>query len=180
VYKKGKKYDPINYRPVSLTCVSCKLMEHIKTSHMMSHANTQSIMYPLQHGFQSGLSCESQLIGFIDDVTKNEQRNMMVKIGAICVASSLRTRGVILSGPAALFGFRFFRSLCTPFSVILDKRKKKSRNSRDEAKFKELKRHTQREIRKTYWKYIDSIKYLSFIRYFLANLPKDHVRFFHQ
>jgi hypothetical protein len=52
---------------------------------------------------------------------------MMVKIGAICVASSLRTRGVILSGPA------------------------------DEAKFKELKRHRQREIRKAYWKYIDSI-----------------------
>ena len=37
------------------------------------------------------------------------------------------------------------------------KRKKISRNSRDEAKFKELKRHTQREIRKAYWKYIDSI-----------------------
>ena len=44
---------------------------------------------------------------------------MMVKIGAICVASSLRTRGDILSGAAVLFGFRFFRSLCTPFSVIL-------------------------------------------------------------
>lgn len=28
-------------------------------------------MYPLQHGFQRGLSCESQLIEFIDDVTKN-------------------------------------------------------------------------------------------------------------
>jgi hypothetical protein len=26
---------------------------------------------PLQHGFQRGLSCESQLIEFIDDVTKN-------------------------------------------------------------------------------------------------------------
>ena len=71
VYKKGKTYDPINYRPVSLTCVSCKLMEHIITSHMMSHANIQNIMYPLQHGFQRGLSCESQLIEFIDDVTKN-------------------------------------------------------------------------------------------------------------
>ena len=71
VYKKGKKYDPINYRPVSLTCVSCKLMEHIITSHMMSHASTQNIMYPLQHGFQRVLSCESQLIEFIDDVTKN-------------------------------------------------------------------------------------------------------------
>jgi hypothetical protein len=38
---------------------------------MMSHANTQNIMYPHQHGFQRGLSCESQLIEFIDDVAKN-------------------------------------------------------------------------------------------------------------
>ena len=37
----------------------------------MSHANTQNIMYPLKHGFQRGLSCESQLIEFIDDVSKN-------------------------------------------------------------------------------------------------------------
>ena len=37
----------------------------------MSHANTQNIMYPLQHGFQRGLPCESQLIEFIDDVAKN-------------------------------------------------------------------------------------------------------------
>ena len=46
-------------------------MEHIITSHMMSHASTQNSMYPLQHGFQRVLSCESQLIEFIDDVTKN-------------------------------------------------------------------------------------------------------------
>ena len=71
VYKKGKKYDPINYRPVSLTCIACKLMEHIVTSHIMSHADTQNILYPLQHGFQRGLSCETQLIDFIDDVTNN-------------------------------------------------------------------------------------------------------------
>ena len=68
VYKKGKKNDPINYRPVSLPCLSCKLMEHIVTSHIMSHADAQNIMYPLQHGFQRGLSCESQLIEFIDDI----------------------------------------------------------------------------------------------------------------
>ena len=43
-------------------------MKHIITSHIISHAN---IMYPLQHGFQRGLSCESQLIEFIDDVAKN-------------------------------------------------------------------------------------------------------------
>ena len=30
VFKKGGKYDPANYRPVSLTCICCKTFEHIK------------------------------------------------------------------------------------------------------------------------------------------------------
>ena len=71
VFKKGTKYDPINYRPISLTCKSCKVMEHIVTSHIMTHADTHNIMYPLQHGFQRGLSCETQLTEFIDDITRN-------------------------------------------------------------------------------------------------------------
>jgi hypothetical protein len=37
----------------------------------MFHANTQNIIYPFHHGFQRGLSCELQLIEFIDDVAKN-------------------------------------------------------------------------------------------------------------
>jgi hypothetical protein len=31
VFKKGNKFEAINYRPISLTCISCKLMEHIIT-----------------------------------------------------------------------------------------------------------------------------------------------------
>ena len=34
LYKKGDKYLPSNYRPISLTCVTCKVMEHIVTSQM--------------------------------------------------------------------------------------------------------------------------------------------------
>jgi hypothetical protein len=29
VFKKGEKKNPANYRPVSLTCILCKTMEHI-------------------------------------------------------------------------------------------------------------------------------------------------------
>ena len=53
----------INYRPISLTCIACKLMEHIITSHIMKHADTHNILYPLQH--------ETQLIECVDDITRN-------------------------------------------------------------------------------------------------------------
>ena len=57
VYKKGKKFDPINYRPISLTCIPCKLVEHIVTSHIMIHASNFDILNPFQHGFRRGISC---------------------------------------------------------------------------------------------------------------------------
>ena len=71
VYTKGKKFDPINYRPISLSCISCKLMEHIVASHIMTHASNFDILNPFQHGFRRGLSCETQLIEFINDITIN-------------------------------------------------------------------------------------------------------------
>ena len=37
IYKKGDKTNPSNYRPVSLTCISCKLLEHIICSNLMQH-----------------------------------------------------------------------------------------------------------------------------------------------
>ena len=33
IYKSGAKTDPSNYRPISLTCLCCKIMEHIVLSH---------------------------------------------------------------------------------------------------------------------------------------------------
>jgi hypothetical protein len=57
--------------PISLTCICCKLSEHLIVKHIMSHADTHNILYPLQHGFRTGRSCETQLLEFIDDVTLN-------------------------------------------------------------------------------------------------------------
>ncbi|VDI69164.1 Hypothetical predicted protein [Mytilus galloprovincialis] len=36
-YKKGQKYTASNYRPISLTSICCKVMEHIIVSSIMTH-----------------------------------------------------------------------------------------------------------------------------------------------
>ena len=71
VYKKGKSSAPSNYRPISLTCIACKLMEHIVTSHIMRHASRHNLLYKLQHGFRDKRSCETQLIEFQADALQN-------------------------------------------------------------------------------------------------------------
>ena len=67
IHKKSLKSDPANYRPISLTCILCKAMEHIILSNMSKHLHKHNILLHFQHGFQSGLSCESQLIETVHD-----------------------------------------------------------------------------------------------------------------
>ena len=67
IHKKSLKSDPANYRPISLTCILCKVMEHIILSNMWKHLHKHNILLHFQHGFQSGLSCESQLIETVHD-----------------------------------------------------------------------------------------------------------------
>ena len=43
IFTKGAKMDPVNYRPVSLTSVVCKSMEHILVSQIMQHLNIHNI-----------------------------------------------------------------------------------------------------------------------------------------
>ena len=78
VYKKGQKYLADNYRPISLTSVCCKIMEHIIASQIMNHGESDNILYPLQHGFRRGRFCETQLIEFIDDLSSSLQEGKQV------------------------------------------------------------------------------------------------------
>ena len=68
LFKKGEKCIPQNYRPVSLTSVSCKFLEHIVCKHVLNHLEQFKILTDLQHGFRSGHSCESQLIITLNDL----------------------------------------------------------------------------------------------------------------
>ena len=68
VFKKGNRNIPGNYRPISLTSLPCKVMEHIIFHHIMNHFDTLNILNPLQHGFRPNHSCQSQLISFVEDI----------------------------------------------------------------------------------------------------------------
>ena len=68
--KKGEKSDPSNYRPISLTCVLCKVFEHIGASSVAKHFTELDILYDLQHGCREKRSCETQLTMLVDELAK--------------------------------------------------------------------------------------------------------------
>ena len=66
IFKKGLRYDPANYRPVSLTCLRCKMLEHTIVSSVMKHGEHHHILIDCQHGFRRRRS-ETQLVTLVDD-----------------------------------------------------------------------------------------------------------------
>ncbi len=70
IFKKGDKSKPENYRPVSLTSITCKVLEHIVHSHVMKHLEQFNVLSDNQHGFRAKRSTETQLIQTVDDLTK--------------------------------------------------------------------------------------------------------------
>ena len=59
-----------NYRPVSLTCVPCKLLEHIVCSNIMAHLDEYKLLSDRQHAFRKMHSCKTQLTTVINDWAK--------------------------------------------------------------------------------------------------------------
>jgi len=71
IHKRGDRTVPANYRPISLTSVCCKVMEHIVYHSIMSHLEQNNILNPLQHGFRTGHSCTTQLLTVVEELAKS-------------------------------------------------------------------------------------------------------------
>ena len=69
-FKKSDRSLACNYRPVSLTCVPCKLLKHIVCSNMLAHLDKYKLLSDRQHAFRKGHSCETQLTTVINDWAK--------------------------------------------------------------------------------------------------------------
>ena len=80
VFKIGDRNWASNYRPISLTSIVCKLLEHIVASHTMNHLEQRNALYTLQHGFRKRRSCETQLLSLYQDLTQARDNKIQTDI----------------------------------------------------------------------------------------------------
>ena len=66
---KGDKNEVNNYRPVSLTSTTCKVMESIIHKHITEYCDKNKILTHEQHGFRSKHSTTSNLLELINEIT---------------------------------------------------------------------------------------------------------------
>ena len=67
LFEKGDRSLACNYRPVSLTCVPRKLLEHLVCSNIMAHhLDGYKLMSDRQYAFRKRHSCETQLTTIIN------------------------------------------------------------------------------------------------------------------
>ena len=71
LFKKGDRSNASNYRPISLKCISGKILQHIICSKVMDHLQSLNLVSDAQHVFRRKRSCESQLILVINELVKS-------------------------------------------------------------------------------------------------------------
>jgi hypothetical protein len=70
IFKKGSRSLVNNYRPISLTCICCKVLESIIRDHLISHMKANMLFSLRQYGFITGRSTTLQLLKVLDKWTE--------------------------------------------------------------------------------------------------------------
>ena len=83
VFKKGDRHLMENYRRVSLTLISCKLLEHILCSQILRHFDHYNVLTKLNHGFRSGFSTETQLLVTLQGLLKSFDKNIQTDVAIL-------------------------------------------------------------------------------------------------
>ena len=91
VFKKGDRHQAENYRPVSLTSIACKLIEHILCSHILKHLEQYNVLTKPNHGFRSGYSTETQLLVALHDIFISFDQNIQVDVAILDFSKAFDT-----------------------------------------------------------------------------------------
>ena len=91
VFKKGDRHAAENYRPVSLTSVLSKTLEHIVCSELHKHFEKHDVLTKVNHGFRSGFSCETQLTITTDELARNIERGLQTDVAILDFSKAFDT-----------------------------------------------------------------------------------------
>ena len=83
IHKKGDRTNPKNYRPISLTSVVCKTMEHVVVSQLTKYLEMNKILTKNQLGFREHHSCELQLFVTVDDIARAINNKLQVDVAVL-------------------------------------------------------------------------------------------------
>ena len=70
LFKKCSRNMSVNYTPIRLTSVICKLLETIIRDHMMDFLIKHKLLNPSQHELLKARSCLTNLLWFFEEITK--------------------------------------------------------------------------------------------------------------
>ena len=86
IHKSGTTETVSNYRPISLTSIPCKILEHIVLRNLL--AKVDKILHNRQHGFRQGLSCETQLCATLNDILTSVDQQKSVHAAVLDFAKA--------------------------------------------------------------------------------------------
>jgi hypothetical protein len=80
IFKKGKKTDQNNYRPISLLSILGKLMKSIITDNIVSYLEENSLSGNTEHGFRHHWSCLTNFLLFFHIIMQIHDRKSPLDI----------------------------------------------------------------------------------------------------
>ncbi|GAB0209470.1 probable global transcription activator SNF2L2 [Grus japonensis] len=93
---KGKKEDPGNYRPVSLTSIPGKVMEQLILGTISRHMKDKKVIRSSQHGFMKGKLHIANLLAFYDEMTGLVDEGRSVNIIYIDIRNLTVSRNILM------------------------------------------------------------------------------------
>lgn len=83
IHKKGSRSEPLNYRPISMTCIASKILEHIISSDINAFLDEHKLLADCQHGFRKRHGCDTQLLETTSDLIDSYDLNIPVDVAVL-------------------------------------------------------------------------------------------------
>ena len=83
IHKKGSRSNPLNYRPISMTCISSKILEHILCHNINNFLDNNNLLVEYQHGFRKQHGCDTQLLTTVSDLVEAYDQNIPVDLAVL-------------------------------------------------------------------------------------------------